>query len=168
MVDRGRARVLALLIAAPAIVAAVGLPAVQAYRIVNPGAPLFGDPPAATIVEAIQRGNQGVEEAFRFVAAGQDPNRPILVNDAELTGGRPVMVSPLMLAVAARNRNVVQMLMSFGARLDLPQNSQALCLAKALHSDVIASILDRDERGEAAPCPERLATAESPLLAALE
>src|SRR5262245_37054270 len=102
-----RSRLLSLLIAAPAIVAAFGLPAIEAYRVVNPGAPLYGDPPAATIAEAIQRGNQGVEEAYKFIAAGQDPNRPILVNDANLTGGRALMVSPLMLAVAARNRNVV-------------------------------------------------------------
>jgi hypothetical protein len=162
-----RTRLLAWVIAAPAIVAAAGLPAVEAYRVVNPSAPLFGDPPAASIVEAIERGNQGVEEAYRFIVAGQDPNRQVLVNDANLTGGHPVMVSPLMLAVAARNRNVVQMLMSFGARLDVPQNSQALCLAKALQNDAIVATLEGSV-GEEPPCSKKLDTYPFPLIAAVE
>jgi hypothetical protein len=162
-----RARVLALLIAAPAIVGALGFTAIEGYRVVSPEAPLFGPAPATTIVEAIQRGNQGVEDAYAFIAAGQDANQPIAVTDEELTGGRRVMVSPLMLAVAARNRNVVQMLLNFGARLDLPQNRLAVCLATALQSDAIVSILERDGGIKAAttPCPEGLAGAEAPLLA---
>ena len=162
----GRARAFALLIAAPAIAGAAGLTAIEIYRVLTPDAPLFGDPPAATIVEAIERGNQGVEEAYRFIAAGQDPNRPIMITDEKLTGGRPVMASPLMLAVAAGNRNVVQMLLNVGARLDLPQNRLALCLAKARQSDAIASILERDGGVEATtPCPAGLTNAEAPLLA---
>jgi len=159
-----RLRVVALCIAAPAIAAAVLLPMVEGYRGLRPAAPLFGDPPAQTIVEAIQRGNQGVEEAYRFIAAGQDPNRPILVNDPSLTGGRDVMVSPLMLAVATRNRNVVQMLMSFGARLDVPQNSGAICLARSLHNDAIVSILDSGD-GAGAECSPQSRPADAPPLA---
>jgi hypothetical protein len=154
---------------APAVVGAVGLVGTEVYRVFSPDAPLFADPPAESFLQAVQRGNQGMEEAYRFIAAGQDPNQPITVTDEDLTGGRTVRASPLLVAVAARNRNVVMMLLNVGARLDLPQNKPAVCLARALQNEEIASILERDALVTApVPCPPRLVGATAPLVEAAD
>src|SRR5204862_1995601 len=133
------------------------------YRRVNPGSLLFGDPPPRTLIDAIERGNQGVEQAYGFIAAGQDPNRPILIDD-ELTGGRPLMASPLMIAIGAKNRNVVQMLLSVGADPALPQNELSLCLARAVGNDAIVEALERHVKGaRTVACPAGLADRQAPL-----
>ena len=128
----------------------------------RPRAPLFGEPSPASLAEAVTR-RFGVEHAYAFIRAGQDPNEPIVVDDPDYTGGRAIRVSPLMLAVAARDSNVVMMLLNFGARLDLPQNR--LALAQDLGDDDIASIIAREGGLHGSACPERGAGATMPLLA---
>lgn len=147
-----RISLVALLIAAPAVVAALAVSALEGYRLVRPDAPLFASQPAASLADAIIQ-RRGVEEAYAFIRAGQDPNIPIAVQDPDLTGGRVTMVSPMMLAVAAHNANAVLMLLSFGARMDLPQNRLALCLANELADEEISGILARTV-DTPADCPE--------------
>ena len=146
-----RVSLVTLLVAAPAVVAALAVSALEGYRFMRPEAPLFASPPAASLADAIQ--HQGLEEAYAFIRAGQDPNVPIVAQDPELTGGRVRMVSPMMLAVAARNANAVLMLLSAGARMDLPQNRLALCLARELGDEEISGIL-ADTSEAPAECPE--------------
>ena len=163
-----RTGLLAALLAAPAVVAALGLGTTEAYRLVQPEAPLFHNPAPQSLAQAITRG-LGVEHAYAFISAGQDPNEPITFNGTEYTGGTSISVSPLMLAVAARNMNVVSMLISFGARLDLPQNSLAVCLAQDIGEEDIAEAIERYGGVDVSPdCAERRSNAPTPLLRWIE
>lgn len=152
------------LIAAPAVAAAIALTAIEGYRVVRPRSPLFGERPPASLADAIA-GRSGVEHAYAFIRAGQDPNQPIVVDDSDYTGGRSITTSPLMLAVAARDSSVVLMLLNFGARLDLPQNRLAGCLAQAVGDAVIANMIASEGGLHGLACPERRAGAATPLLA---
>jgi hypothetical protein len=143
---------MAALIALPAIVAALGVTAIEIYRVVDPEAPLFGEPPSRTIVEAIARG-RGVEQVYAFVRVGQDPNERVTVRDSDYTGRDPIQVSPLLLAVASRDANVVQMLLDHGARLDLPQNARAWCLARDIGADEAADVLLAHGASQVCPAP---------------
>jgi hypothetical protein len=154
---------IAAVIAVPAIVAALGLTAIEAYRMVSPSAPLFGGNPAS-LADAIT-GGYGVEYAYRFIRSGQDPNEPITVDDPEYTGGRSIKVSPLMLAIAARDENTTAMLLNFGARVDLPQNRSARCLAEEIGNQAILGIIDRYGGADLArTCSDRPSGGASPLL----
>jgi len=158
-----RETVLAAALVIPALACTMLVSGIAVYRRVSPTSLLFGDPPPRTLIDAIERGNQGIERAYEFIAAGQDPNRPILIGD-DLTGGRPVMASPLMIAIAAKNRNVVQMLLSFGADPTLPQNELSMCLARAVGNDAILSALEPHTKGaRQVTCPEGLANQPAPL-----
>jgi hypothetical protein len=155
----------AVLIGAPAVAAAVSLCAIEVGRLVRPDWPLFGEKPPASLAEAISRGFS-VEYAYVFIRNGQDPNEPIAVDNPDYDNGRSIKVSPVMLAVAARDRNVMLMLVNFGARLDLPQNRVARCLAEELGDTSIVLLFDRyGSREPGTPtCPDRKANAPTPLL----
>ena len=156
------------MIAAPAIAGAITLPVLEVYRLVKPDASLFGGPAPSSLTEAITRGYP-VERAYAFIHAGQDPNAPIVVNAPDYTDGRPVTVSPLVLAVAAGQGNTALMLLNFGARLDLPQNRVAPCLARAAENQELIGILTRyADPAPPMPCPAPKPDAPTPLLAGVE
>jgi hypothetical protein len=152
---------IAAAIAVPAVVAAIGLTAIEAYRAVRPTAPLFGVAPAS-LADAIT-GGYGVEYAYRFIRSGQDPDAPIVVDDPDYTGGRSIAVSPLMLAIAARDENTTLMLITAGARFDSPQTRSARCLAQEVGNQTLLAIIDRYGTDLPRTCPDRTAAA-SPLL----
>jgi hypothetical protein len=117
-----------------------------------------------SLADAIQHGE--VEDAYAFIRAGADPNAPLSFTDPQLTADRRVMVSPLMLAVASNKDNVVMMLLSFGARMDLPQNELAACLARRLAYNGVAEMIVRDGKPPSkVTCPEAQTDARAPLLA---
>ena len=61
-----------------------------------------------------------------------------------------------MLAVASRNRNAVQMLLSAGVRADLPVNRFAACLAHDLGETDLETMIVRDGRlSIPVVCPQR-------------
>jgi hypothetical protein len=153
-------------LAAPAVAAALLIGGVEIYRVVRPGAPLFGDPPPASLADGLAR-RFPVEQLYGFLRSGQDPNAPVPVADSDYTGGSTAMVAPLMLAVAARDDSAVQMLLNFGVRLDLPQNRNAICLARALGDEGIAELLEEAGMAAAACAPPK-ADAATPLLAWME
>jgi hypothetical protein len=155
---------IAALIAAPAVAAAIGLSAIEAYRLVWPQSPLFGEPPPASLADAVTE-RSGVEHAYAYIRGGQDPNEPIVVDDDDYTGGKSIKVSPLMLAVAARDSSVVMMLLNFGTRLDLHQNRFAGCLAQDLGDEATANVIARAGGLHGPACPQRGAGATTPLLA---
>ena len=150
-----RATAMALFIALPAIAAAVGLGGVEAYRLATPDAPLFGDPQPRSLADAITRG-RGVEAAYPFIRDGQDPDALIALDDEDYTGGGERSVSPLIAAIASRDSNIVQMLLTFGARLDRPQNRDAWCFARALGDQTMQTVLAA-AGADADPnrCPQR-------------
>jgi hypothetical protein len=150
-VDR-RTHLLALLLVVPAIVTALGVTALEAWRWISPHSPLFAPPAAATLAEAIAAND--ARAAFEFIRAGQDPNGVIAVRHDVITRGQPVEVSPLLWAVATQSEEAVAMLLGFGARLEAPAKRRAVCLAIRLGRDDIVQLLrlsDRDASPE--PCP---------------
>ncbi len=141
---------ISLLIAAPAMAGALVFTIVEADQARQRAA--IRDKPSGSFAEAIC--DDRVEDAYRFIRAGADPNAPISFREGEITGDREVMVSPLMLAVACRRENTTIMLLGFGARLDAPANQYALCLARDVTFEQFPSLLERN--GTATPtvdCP---------------
>lgn len=138
-----RQRWVTALLAAPAVAAALGLCATEAWRALRPRSPLFAPAFAYSLAEAIATGN--VLHGYEYIRAGQDPNEPIAVRHPALTKNRWVRASPLEWAVATNQRDAVKMLLGFGARPDGP----ALCLAEALGHEDVAGVL-RMYGGEAA------------------
>jgi hypothetical protein len=82
---------------------------------------------AGTFAEAIRA--FGPEHVHAFASSGLDVNAALDVTDDDLTGGRRVQVTPLVLAVAAQQENNMLTLLSEGARLDHPGNQLAPCVA---------------------------------------
>ena len=150
-VDR-RAHLLALLLVVPAIVTALGVTGLEAWRWISPQSALFARPPAATLADAIAAND--ARAAYEFIRAGQDPNGVIAVRHDVITGGQPVEVSPLLWAVATQGEEAVAMLLGFGARLDAAAKHQAVCLAVRLDRDDIVQLLqlsDPDASTESCP-----------------
>lgn len=155
---------LALLLGLPAIITAIGLITIEAWRGVSPASPLFAPPASASMADAIA--HDDARAAFEFIRAGQDPNTVVTVRHEELTGGRPVEVLPLIWAVATQSDNSAAMLLGFGARLDPSTKRQAVCLATRLGRDDIVQLLHLSgEDASTGPCPPPQTGAESaPLL----
>jgi ankyrin repeat protein len=152
---------IATMLAAPAVIGALWIASTE---VRDPTLASSSVPPFESMVDAIQHGE--VEDAYAFVSAGADPNAPISFSDAELTSGHPVMISPLMLAVSSNKENTVMMLLSFGARMDVPQNELAPCLARRLGYDDLAAMILRDGKPpREVTCPEPPPDAPAPLLA---
>lgn len=147
-----RRRVLASIMAAPALLAALGLGAVESWRLLRPQSRLFAAPFVYSLADAIER--HDVDQAYAFIRAGQDPNQPIAV----VTRGRPVLMPPLLWAVTTQNSDAVRMLVGFGARVD----PAAVCLAEEIGSAEIARLLTlHGPVGLNVTCPPPLRTAES-------
>ena len=165
--DRDPARLkrrLALLVAAPTLVVALGIAAVGAWRVVRPPSP-FDTPLAYSLGDAIAQGD--LLQAYGFIHRGQDPNDLIAVRDPVLTGGRSVLVSPVVWATAVQNPQAVQMLLAFGVRMDRAANRKAVCLAEALRNEDIVRVLRRDDDGPSTePCRE-IEAGDAPLLRTL-
>ena len=149
------------MLGAPALVGALWI-AATGMRASNGAS--TSEPPFASMADAIQHGE--VEDVYAFITAGADPNARIPFSDPELTADRPVMISPLMLAVSANKENTVMMLLSFGARIDLAQNELAPCLARRLgYSDLGAMIVRDGKPPREVTCPEPQPAPQAPLLA---
>jgi hypothetical protein len=154
-----RSHLIAWMLAAPALVGAWWIPATEAHDAISSS----DVPPFESLADAIRHGE--VEDAYAFMRDG-DPNAPIPFSDPELTADHPVMISPLMLAVSANKENTVMMLLSFGTRMDLPQNELAPCLARRLGYNDLAVMISRDGKpSREITCPEPPPDAPAPLLA---
>jgi hypothetical protein len=136
-----RRRFLALMMAAPALFTALGVCAVEGRRVLQPQSPLFVAPFMFSLADAIEQND--VDQAHAFIRAGQDPNQPIGVSNPVLTGGRRVLVSPLLWAVATGRRDPLLMLLGYGARWDAAMGAEALCLAEQLGDGTTAALLQR-------------------------
>ena len=162
-----RSRLLAALLAAPVVLTAMGVSAVEIWRSRDPGAPLFTAAATSSYADAVER-NADLSHVYEFIRAGQDPNALIRVRHPTLTDGRSVLVSPLLWAVAMRRGDVVLMLLSFGARMDRASDRMSACLADALGNPELADLLRR--YGQASPadqCPPRAAVG-APLLSFID
>ena len=147
-----RTHLLALLLVVPAIVTALGVTGLEAWRWISPHSALFVSPAAASLANAIAAND--ARAAYEFIRGGQDPNGVIAVRHDVITGGQPVEVSPLLWAVATQSEEAVAMLLGFGARLDAPAKHQAVCLAVRLDRDDIVQLLQLSGADASAePCP---------------
>jgi hypothetical protein len=107
----------------------------------------------------------GPTHVYAFVEQGSDVNAPIEVVDDELTGGRALQVTPLVMAVAAGNENSMLTLLSLGASVEAPGNAWAICVAGWMGRDDLRLALE--EYGGAqtqVSCP---ASPEGPMLVAV-
>jgi hypothetical protein len=135
----------------------------EGYRAFQTDSILFVEPPAMSLADALE--HREVEVAYGFIRRGADPNATLSIEDRELTAGRRIDVSPLMLAVASRNRNAVQMLLSAGVRIDLPVNRFAACLARDLGETDLETMIVRDGRRTVeSTCPQPSDESTTPLL----
>jgi len=158
-----RRALVALVLVGPAVALAAIVVVLETYRAIQPDSILFVEPPAASLADALE--HREVEVAYSFIRNGADPNATLAVADAALTGGKRVDASPLMLAVASRNRNAVQMLLSAGVRVDLTANRFAACLAHDLGEKDLETMIIRDGRLSAEPtCPQPVDESATPLL----
>ncbi len=148
-----RSRLLALALAAPTMMTALGIAALESWRLRQPESSLFATPFVYSLADAIERDD--VSRAYAFLRSGQDPNAPIPVRDPKLTNGRDLLVSPLTWAVATNRPQAVMMLLGFGARTDGPAGDAAECLAESLGHDEVLRLLRLYRQGAAAPCLAR-------------
>jgi hypothetical protein len=132
---------LAILLAAPAVLAALGVVALEGWRLRNPQAELFATPHVYSLAEAIEQND--VVRAYEFIRAGQRADEPIAVRDARLTGGRHVLVPPLVWAAASNSAGSVQMLLGYGARPVGAVGGRAICVAEALGHWEVRDLLAR-------------------------
>jgi len=156
-------RLLELSIAAPAVLAALVLVAVEVWRVTHPRSELFVTPFAYSLAEAIERDD--VQRAYAFIRAGQDPTEPIQVRHPTVTAGRTVAVPPLLWAVAANSRYSAMMLLGFGAQVDKTSVDRAVCLADTLGNGELAALLRN--YGEAVRACPGVTPGEPPLLSFL-
>ena len=148
-----RTRLVAWALAMPAVLGLCHTVLVEAVRLIRPASALFTARNAPSLAAALVAG--GPEEVYAFLPGQVEANAPVPFRDDALTDGRSVAASPLMIAVAARNGSAVVVLLSFGARIDLPQNGRALCLARHLGAAEIAAFIEQYARPVApAACPE--------------
>ena len=157
--------VVAALVVAPAVLAALWLIGIKGYRMVQPESSLFRREEARTSLAQAITVCCRFEDAYAFIRAGQNPNQLLTIDDPDYSGGGSIMVSPLILAVAAGNGSVVQMLISFGARPELPQNSLAGCLAQELgQAEILTIITTYVGEDTQMTSPERSSNDPRPLL----
>lgn len=142
---------IAFLLALPTMLTALGIVAIESWRVYQPRSPLFAPPFVFSLADAIERGE--LPQAYEFLRSSRDPGALIQVHHPVLTGGQPLAVSPLLWAVATGNRDAVQMLLGLGARMDRGPDRKAACLADALGNDDLAEVLRTYGAPPHAPCP---------------
>lgn len=122
-----RERWLTRLLLVPAVAAVVLIATLGVVGRLFPRASLFVVAPEMPFEQAVRTDKD--ETVFEALRAGTDPNRPIETDDPRLTGGRPLRVRPVTLAVAAGSEHVLQVLLGHGVVLDAAGSARLQCLA---------------------------------------
>lgn len=155
-------RLLAALLVVPAIVGALAIVTVEAWRQYRPRSFYFNPPFVYSLADAIA--GDDPKAAYEFIRAGADPNAPIAVRDLLLTGDRTLVVSPVVWAVAAESDSSLLMLLGFGARAH-PHNSRSVaCLAEAMGNRRMADFVRTYGHVPQPPCPESQQVEGPPLV----
>ena len=139
------------LVLLPAVLIAIWLIGVEVWRGVSPDSPLFGDPRPRSLAQAIS-GRAGVDTVYDLLR-GRDPNEVLTVTDPTLAGDRAIAVSPLVLAAAAGDPDVVQMLLDHGVIAAAPENRVAWCVARDNGDTVAVRMIEVALHGDRPSCP---------------
>jgi hypothetical protein len=161
-VDMRRHHLVAALLVVPAILGALCVVTVEAWRQYRPSSAFFNPAYVNSLADAIEADDP--KAAYEFIRAGADPNGPIEVQDPILTGDRTLVVSPILWAVATESVSNVQMLLGFGGKAYAHNGRSLACLAEAMGNDRIADVVRTYGHVPAAPCPENQRIEGPPLL----
>jgi hypothetical protein len=141
----------AWILAVPLILGSAGVMVGPAARWLFAGAP--GEGRSKSLGEAILR--ESVGDVYLLLEAGEDPDALFDVREERLTGDRAMRVTPLVLAVAVGDENLVRMLLDAGARPDAPGNAWAVCVAEASGRGNLVQMLEaRVAVVVEVPCPD--------------
>jgi hypothetical protein len=146
-----RLRWLSFLIGAPVLLVAVGIGVVEAWRLVQPDSRWFVTPPSFSFAEAVTTGD--TQTMYELLLAGHDANELITVREPGVTDSAPLVVRPLLWAVAHERYGIALMLHEFGARLESGSQRLAVCFVRQRGNDVVARILAGKGGVVVAECP---------------
>lgn len=137
---------------APAVLGAIVLALLETGVVFPARNPITSVPDVETFADTIVR--HGVEQAYAHIRAGRNPNEPVPFRDPRLTGGQELRLTPLAIALAARNENTALMLLSYGTDLTLPEQAGIACLADWVDLPGVAKVI-RATQGRDATCPPK-------------
>jgi hypothetical protein len=137
------------LAAFPIVVAAAVLVTLEAARAFDPQSGLFTRPAAASLAEALDRGD--LVEARTILR--REPGTLLWVSHPDLTGGVSTLVPPLLWAAATGNDDAVRMLLGLGHDPTRGSDRYAACLSRALGRTSTAELLEAYGHPTDGPCP---------------
>jgi len=152
-----RPQMIAVVLLAPAVLAAGVVLGLEGWRLVRPRSPLFGVPETFTLADSVA--HHDVARAYALVREGQRPDDLIVVSHPTLTDGRQRFVSPLWWAVAMRDEHTMLMLLGAGATIQHVEGRDADCLADALGAAAMQALLRQHAAPPQGPCPAQAAVA---------
>ena len=139
----------AVLAALPIVASATVLIALETARGLRPQAELFAQPPAASLADALDKGD--LVQAHEHLA--REPGVLLWVSHPELTGGASTLVSPLLWAAATGNDDAVRMLLGMGYDISRGSDRYAACLARAAGKTNTAELLMAYGHPPGVDCP---------------
>ena len=163
MQSQSRHRELGMALLIPSLAVLLAATVVECWRVVAPTNGVAGDRTYQSLGDAIAMND--LRGAYAFIRLGQNPNALIPVHDPALTGGREVLVPPLVWAAAGGRMSIVLMLLGAGATFEQDLDRAAPCIADRLgFADVAATLRAIGRLPPASACPP--APAGPPLVAA--
>jgi len=156
----GSRTLVAALAALPIVVSAAVLMALETARGLNLQSDLFAQPAAASLAEALDRGD--LVQAHALLE--REPGVLLWVSHPDLTGGTSTLVSPLLWAAGTGNDDAVRMLLGMGHDMSRGADRYAACLARAAGKANTAELLVAYGNPPDSPCPA-LDAGRPPLLA---
>lgn len=148
-----RAMLLAVLVALPV----VGSAAFFLHYLVNRliAVDVHPAPSPSALVDLVS--GRDVLRAFVMVDAGVDTSDPQPFTDDVLTNDVEVWITPLMLAAARNDDNMVRMLLTYAAAPEARERWMASCLAASRGNAELASLIAAALPGDR-PCPAGIDT----------
>jgi len=148
-----RARLLVALLALPALGSAIFFTRFVVNRVLpEPPRP---EPTAAALLDVVS--GSDVLRAWVLVNAGVDTNAPHPFSNRSLTNDEEVLLTPLMLAAARGDENMVRMLLTYAPGADAAHRRMASCLALSRGDGDLAALILSGAPPDT-PCPAGLDT----------
>ena len=93
---------------------------------------------------------------MRSSAPGRIRIKPIAVRHPVLSGGRSVLVTPIVWAVAMQRRETLLMLLGFGGQIGRAADGNVVCLAEALgNADIVRVLVVNGSQPPGEQCSSR-------------